>query len=90
LVFLRVFWSFDRSSDILLKINKIHFKLRETLDTGSCLGYPAGPESVTLDQLERWLFWGFLFCHSVVEVSKIEGGEYQVTILPTYSTYQDF
>ena len=59
---------------------------RDTLDTASCLGYPPGPESATLEQLERWLFWGFLFCHSVVDVGKSEGGEYQVSILPIIFT----
>ena len=33
---------------------------------------------VDLETLERWLFYGFLLCHSVVDVGKKESGEYKV------------
>ncbi len=31
-----------------------------------------------MDRLEKWLFFGFLFCHRVIDVTKKDSGEYRI------------
>ena len=44
----------------------------------SAFGHSAGVEAVDLERMEKWLFYGFLFCHHVVDVARKESGEYKV------------
>ena len=39
---------------------------------------PLGLATVPLETIEKWLFWGFLLCHQVVDMNKRESGEFRI------------
>ncbi len=47
-------------------------------DLESCLGYSIGVETIDIRRMEKWLFYGFLFCHSAIDVNNKGCGEYRL------------
>ena len=46
-----------------------------------CFGHPLGFETVGLEQMERWVFVGFILCHFVVDAGDKGAGEFRIWAL---------